>query len=218
MPQPSVIDRSSRLQALTREYSRYSRSAGGLSAMAGGVACLASFLAGALLHATPALRVALIVLPVLWIVGKQMLAHRYYQRLGQVEEQVAPAERNFQRLLIGFTALVSAGVMGVVLSRLAPLGERAWDARAIGYLAVVVVLPLVVWRWLRTPLEFIVGVFLMCQAALAFTGQAYGVGPTTVVFPVAAIVLIAVGWRDHERFRRLQAEMRAFLAARQVVE
>ncbi|KAG1166234.1 hypothetical protein G6F35_018308 [Rhizopus arrhizus] len=75
-------------------------------------------------------------------------------------------------------------------------------------------LPWVVWRWLRTPLEFIVGVFLMCQAALAFTGQTYGFGPSTAVFPLASIALIVVGWRDHQRFLRLQAEMRMFMAGR----
>lgn len=218
MQQPSVIDPSSRLQALTREYSRYSRSAGGLSAMAGGIACLASFLAGALLPTTLALRIALIAVPVLWIAGKQWLARRYYQRLGQVEEQVTPVERNFQRFFIAFTALVSVLVIGSVLTRLVPMGERAWDLRAIGYLVVVALLPWVVWRWLRTPLEFIVGVFLLCQAALAFTGQAYGFGPSTAVFPLASIALIVVGWRDHQRFQRLQVEMRAFMAARTNVE
>jgi hypothetical protein len=79
---------------------------------------------------------------------------------------------------------------------------------------VVALLPLIVWRWLRTPLEFIVGVFLLCQAAVAFTGQTYAFGPTTVVFPLAAIALVVVGWRDHRRFIRLQTEMRAFVAAR----
>ncbi|HEL2980153.1 TPA: hypothetical protein UMB92_003028 [Stenotrophomonas maltophilia] len=218
MQQPSVIDPSSRLQALTREYSRYSRSAGGLSAMAGGMACLASFLAGALLPTTLGLRVVLIAMPVLWIVGKQWLAHRYYQRLGQVEEQVTSTERNFQRFFIAFTALVSVLVTGSVLIQLAPMGELPWDLRAIGYLAVVVLLPWVVWRWLRTPLEFIVGVFLLCQAALAFTGQTYGFDPSTAVFPMASIALIVVGWRDHQRFQRLQVEMRAFMAGRSSVE
>ncbi len=109
--------------------------------MAGGIACLASFLAGALLPTTLALRILLIAVPVLWIVGKQWMARRYYQRLGQVEEQVTPVERNFQRFFIAFTALVSVLVIGSVLTRLVPMGERAWDLRAIGYLVVVALLP-----------------------------------------------------------------------------
>jgi len=214
MQLPSVTDPYSRFQAMTREYSRYSRSAGGMSAIAGGIACLASFLAGVLLPATIELRAVLIAVPVLWLAGKQWMVHRYYQRFGKVEEQVTPTERNFQRFFIAFTAVISAAIVGFVLTRMVPMGKLPWDPRAIGYLAVVALLPLIVWRWLRTPLEFIVGVFLLCQAAVAFTGQTYALGPTTVMFPLAAIALVVVGWRDHQRFLRLHTEMRAFVAAR----
>lgn len=217
MQSPTASDSYRRFQEMTREYSRFSRSAGGMSAIAGGVACLASFLAGALLPATMELRAALIAVPVLWLTGKQWLVHRYYQRFGQVEEQVTPAERNFQRAFIAFTALISALIVGFVLTRLQPVGSLPWDLRAIGYLMVVAVLPLIVWRWLRTPLEFIVGVFLLCQAAVAFTGQTYAFGATTVMFPLAAIALVVVGWRDHLRFLRLQTEMRAFVATRKPI-
>jgi hypothetical protein len=214
MQLPSVTDPYSRFQAMTREYSRYSRSAGGMSAIAGGIACLASFLAGVLLPATIELRAVLIAVPVLWLAGKHWMVHRYYQRFGKVEEQVTPTELNFQRFFIAFTVVISAAIVGFVLTRMVPMGKLPWDPRAIGYLAVVALLPLIVWRWLRTPLEFIVGVFLLCQAAVAFTGQTYALGPTTVMFPLAAIALVVVGWRDHQRFLRLQTEMRAFVAAR----
>jgi len=214
-PSDPAIDRSTRMQALTREYSRYSRSAGGLSAVAGGAACLAAYLAGALLPVTPVVRVVLIAIPLLWLVGKQWLAHGYYQRFGHVEELVTPTERRYQWFFIGFTALISLLVAGAVLSRLAPLGEQPWDLRVAGYLAVVVALPVVVWRWLRTPLEFIVGVFLLCEAALAFTGRAYGFSLGTVMFPIAAAALIVMGLRDHRRFLQLQVELRSLIAARE---
>jgi len=84
-----------------------------------------------------------------------------------------------------------------------------------GYLAVVLVLLLVVWHWLRRPLEFIVGVFLLCQAALAFGGRSYGFSLGSAIFPIASIALIAAGLRDHHRFLRLQAELRSIIAARQ---
>lgn len=217
MQLPSVTDPYSRFQEMTREYSRYSRSAGGMAAIIGGIVCLASFLAGALLPAAMELRVVLIGMPMIWLAAKQWLVQRYYQRFGQVEEQVTPTERNFQRVFIAFTAVVSALIVGFVLTRLQPVGNLPWDLRATGYLMVVAVLPLIVWRWLRTPLEFIVGVFLLCQAAVAFTGQTYAFGPTTVMFPLAAIALVVVGWRDHQRFLRLQTEMRAFVATRKSI-
>lgn len=94
------------------------------------------------------------------------------------------------------------------------MGNLPWDLRAIGYLMVVALLPLIVWRWLRTPVEFIVGCSCYARAAVAFTGHTYAFGPSTVMFPLAAITLMVVGWRDHQRFLRLQTEMRAFVAAR----
>jgi hypothetical protein len=206
-----AIDATERIQALTREYSRYSRSAGGLSAVAGGVACLISYVAGATLPMTPFLRIALVGLPVLWLIGKVWLATRYYQSFGRVQELMTPIERRFQHFFVGFTALVSLVIVATALSRFAPLGARPWNSQVAGYVAVIALLPFVVWRWLRTPLEFIVGVFLLCQAALVFAGRSYGFGMGTAVFPIVSISLIAAGLRDHRRFLQLRAELRAIM-------
>ncbi|MDZ4813170.1 MAG: hypothetical protein SGI99_11225 [Pseudomonadota bacterium] len=94
-PNDPPIDPTTRMEVLTREYSRFSRSAGGLSAVAGGVACIASYLLGALLPVTPGLRLVLVAMPLLWLVGKRWLAHRYYQRFGHVEELATPTERRY---------------------------------------------------------------------------------------------------------------------------
>lgn len=213
-----TADPAARFQALTHQYSRYSRSAGGLSAVAGGVACLASYFAGAVLASTAVLQTLLIVIPLLWLAGKQWLAHRYYQRLGRVEELTTLSARRYHLLFSGFTAAVSLLVVGRVAGRLVPLGDSPIDLRALGYCAVVVCLPIVVWRWLRTPLEFIVGVFLLCQAALAFVGRSYDFGLGTAAFPVASAALILTGLRDHRRFLQLRAEMRDILATRTTSE
>jgi hypothetical protein len=210
-PDVQAIDATERIQALTREYSRYSRSAGGLSAVAGGLACLISYVAGATLPMTPYLRVALIGLPLLWLVGKAWLATRYYQSFGRVQELTTPTERRFQYFFVGFTALVSLVIVAAALSRFAPLGERPWNPQVAGYVFVTALLPFVVWRWLRTPLEFIVGVFLLCQAALVFAGRSYGFGMGTAVFPIVSLSLIAAGLRDHQRFLRLREELRAII-------
>lgn len=209
---------SRQMQALTREYSRYSRSAGGLSAVLGGVVCLMSYLAGALQPVTPELRIVLIAMPLLWLVMKRWLAHSYYQRFGHVEELTTPTERHCRIGFAGFTALVSLVIIGTMLGRLTPLGDQTWSLPVAGYLAIVAVLPLVVWCWLRTPLEFIVGVFLLCQAALAFSGRTYGFGLETALFPIAAVALIVTGARDHARFARLRAELAGIVAARRVRE
>jgi hypothetical protein len=216
-PIDSPLDSSTRLQTLTRDYSRYSRSAGGLSAVAGGALCLFSFLAGLALPPTLALQAAVIATPVLWLVGKQWLVHRYYQRLGHVEELTTRAERRYHLFYTGFTALVSLHVTWSVLTGDRPFSGLAPGVSVAGYLAVVLALPLIVWRWLRTPLEYIVGVFLLCQAAVAFHGKTYGLDLGTAMFPIAAVALIVIGVRDHRRFLRLQTELRGVLGVRGAV-
>jgi len=208
-----AIDRTQQIQALTREYSRYSRSAGGLSAVGGGLACLISYVAGASLPMTPALRIALVGLPLLWLIAKEWMASHYYQSFGRVQELTTPTERRFHASLVAFTALLSLVIVAEALVRFAPLGERPWSSQVAGYTAVVTILPIVVWRWLRTPLDFVVGVFLLCQAALVLGGRSYGYDLGTAVFPIASLALIAAGLRDHQRFLRLREELRAIIGA-----
>ena len=85
-------------------------------------------------------------------------------------------------------------------------------------------LPLATWRWLRSPLDFIVGVFLFCQAALACAGRVYPlVGAThssaatlmsivALEFPLAALAMIVAGVVQHRRFRQLHAQLQQWQA------
>jgi hypothetical protein len=190
-------DRLAELESVTREYARFSRSAGGLGSVLGGLLCLASYAAGGLLGTSGPVRVALIAIPLVWIVSKELIRRRYYQHLGAAEEQETRRERTGRVVTTAVTALISILVAIPVLAR----GDRAMDAA--GYLSVVVAMPVVAWLWLRTPLEFVTGTFLMCQAALAFNGTAYPLLSVAVVFPFAAAGLIVAGVRDHLRFRRV---------------
>ena len=217
-PGNAALERSVHLQELTRQYSRFSRSAGGLAAVGGGLLCLASFLVGGLLPAIPMVRGTLIAAPMLWLIAKQWMANRYYQRFGLVEELASDRERRIQRSFVGFAAVISFLVGAVTLAELVPFGIRRWDIVSSGYLLLVLLLPLVVWRWLRTPLDFIIGVFLLCQAALAIDGRSYPLWSSAAVFPVAALILIGIGIRDHRRFRAIEAEIRQLGQSRPVGE
>lgn len=212
----TALDHPTRLLELTREYSRFSGNAGGLSAVGGGLLCLASYTAGGLFPVTPLLRAALIATPILWLIGKQWMASRYYQRFGQVEELTTASERKLRLVFAGCTALVCLLVAAGMLHRLAPLGGEPWSMGAAGYMLTVLALPYIVWRWLRSPLDFVVGVFLLCQAALAFDGRSYSLWSSAVVFPVAALILISMGIRDHRKFRALEAEIRSIVQSRPV--
>src|SRR3546814_11843086 len=63
----------SRLAENTSRYARYSRSAGGLSLVIGGVLCLAAFVIGATVELTPAWRYTLVAAPLLWLASKALL-------------------------------------------------------------------------------------------------------------------------------------------------
>ena len=211
-------DSPSRLEDLTREYSRFSRSAGGLAAACGGLMCLLSYLAGGLMPASPLLHTGLVLMPLLWLIAKQIMATRYYQRWGQVEEIETAQERQTRHVFTGFTALASLMIVVGALTGRAPLQLTPWSLTSVAYVVVVLSLPLIVWKWLRTPLDFVVGVFLLSQAALAFIGHTYPLWSTAVVFPFAALIMIAAGISDHRKFLKVRAEIRRIVQSRQVDE
>ena len=206
------------LEALTRSYARYSRSAGGLGSILGGVLCLISYFVGALAPLTPAVRIGLVAIPFAWLLAKGWLTHRYYQRFGHVEEQERPNERLTHRLCTAVTLLIALGIVASILVQAWPRWGSL-PAGKIGYIALVLTLPIVVWRWLRSPLDFIVGVFLFCQAALASAGVSYPLIGTThsydatlmsliaLMFPLAALAMIRAGIGDHRRFLDLRTRL-----------
>ncbi|HEY0180381.1 MAG TPA: hypothetical protein VGC30_12245 [Dokdonella sp.] len=202
------------IESVTRSYARFSRSAGGLASVLGGAACLVSYFAGALLPLTPAVRAGLVALPIVWLIAKQLLMQRYYQRFGHVEEQEGAVARRVHIACVATTLVVAAVVtVGVGFSAHA---REALPFGVVGYLALVWLLALAAWRWLRSPLDFIVGTFLFCQAALACAGTAYpipgfardGQGLLTsliaLLFPLAALKMLVAGFADHRRFVRLR--------------
>lgn len=208
---PSRLDE---LESLTRDYARYSRSAGGMASVLGGVFALLAWLGGGLLPFSTPLRVVLVALPLVWVVVRQVLMHHYYQRYGHVEEQAPRAVRITHGACVATVVVVAMAVTVSVLTRPQPLAAGDY-----GYLALVWLLAPVTWRWLRSPLDFIVGTFLFCQAAVMCAGFAYPVPGTaaaaanpamtvmTLMFPVAALVFIVHGVAEHRRFRALCRRM-----------
>lgn len=198
-----------RLAELTRRYARYSHSAGGLASVVGGCLALAAYVIGAL--APPdgvAGRVALAAAPFAWIGAKEALQRLYYQPLGRVQERRTDSERRWHLGFTLFTAAVSVAIVGFIVFRLLSRGLPTGVASMLGYLAMVAVLPVLVWFFMRTPLEFIVGTFLVCQAALMLGGTSYGLGEQPQA-PLAAVVLVGLGVKQHLDFRRLRRELDA---------
>jgi hypothetical protein len=171
----------------------------------GGLLALVAYFVGALVTLDGWTRALLVSLPIVWLVVREVLRRRFYQRYGRVVEVTLARDRRWHLVLTGFTALVSAGVLVWALWHLASggvaQGTGGW-ASAL-YLAFVAVLPVLVWRYLWTPMEFIVGVFLIAQAAVVAAGGHYALGQQLQA-PAAAVVLIALGAKQHREFRELE--------------
>jgi len=215
---PDVETRLHELESLTRSYARYSRSAGGMSSVLGGVLCLIAYLGGPLLPATPLTRTVLIAIPAVWLLAKGWMMRHYYQRMGHVEEWETPLERRVHWFCVAVTLLVAVAITASIGMA---ARQHAWSLPVgmLGYLALVWLLVLAAWRWLRSPLDFIVGTFLFCQAALISAGGFYPLIGTThthqamlmslvaLMFPLVALAMIARGIAEHRQFRELRQRL-----------
>lgn len=192
------------LSEVTRQYARFSRSAAGLGSVLGGVLTLVAYFVGALMPLTPWVRLILAATPLVWIGGKEVLQRRYYQRYGRVVEREGRGDRWWRIAWTAFVAVVSLVIVGAVVHEAWSRGDWAplGDVRLIGYLVFIGALPFLVWRYMRTAWEFIIGVFLMTQAAVVLVGGNYELGQQ-IQAPVVAVVLIGLGIREHLQFRAL---------------
>lgn len=193
----------SRLAENTARYARYSRSAGGLSLVIGGVLCLATFVIGAAVELTPAWRYALVSAPLLWLLSKELLRAFYYQRAGGAVERLSRKQCRNHLWMVGYLAAMSALIIGGVLWS---AGARAWQWPGIAYLALVAALPLVAARWFWSTGDFLVGVLLICQAAVVIVGLHYP-WYWILVAALYAAIAIPTGWREHRDYQRLREEL-----------
>lgn len=213
-----VHTRMHELEALTRSYARYSRNAGGLSSVLGGVLCLMAYFGGPLLHGFAPATAVLIAIPGVWLLAKGWMTRRYYQRLGHVEQIETQAERLLHWFCVGFVLLVALAITASVAFS-DRLNLWSLPAGMIGYLVLLWLLVVAAWRWLRSPLDFIVGVFLFCQAAVVSAGSYYPlIGMTdtpqewqmsliALMFPLAGLAMIVNGVREHRQFQQLRQRL-----------
>ena len=192
-----------RLADLTTRYARYSRSAGGLSLVVGGLLCFIAFAIGAAIELRPAHRYALAAVPLLWLLSKELLRTLYYQRQGSVQERLPPKLRRQHAWMVGYLFVVAALVLVPLLWE-SP--DRALRWPGLGYVLVVAALPFVAMRWFWSVGDFLVGVLMFCQAAVVLAGGHYPARWLLVAAAFAAIA-IAVGLREHRDFLRLRRDL-----------
>ncbi len=200
---PSMRDLAE-TQRLAQEYASYSQSRNGLGNVLGGVAGLLVYLTGVLLG--PGLPTAIITigLTIAWLIGKEVIRRRVYRTFGDARERWSPVQRRLHIGLTAFVALVALGIWGLFLVKGQVGNPRGWP-----YLAFIAAMPFITWLYLRTPYEFIIGVFLVCASAVTSAGGAYGLSAWYAWFvPICAALMLVLGVQEHRRYAALTAQLR----------
>jgi hypothetical protein len=194
----------------SRQLSRFSYSAGGIADILGGLLGLISTLAHAFNLLNPPSRVVLFTFPFIWIVGKEYIRRGYYQRYGRINEPIPTLDRAVHIFSTVIVALVCFGIAVITLPHAHTAGQYA-------YVATAFILPICTWLFFRRPIEFLIGVMLLCQAAVGISGGNYAYLPffSNPFFPpIVPVCAIIFGILEHRQFlaaarqlHRLNAEL-----------
>jgi hypothetical protein len=218
--QPSLKELSE-LEKLTRAYGKFSRDAVGLGhVLGGGLVFLSTYLLGHHIHLGVFGRLLLGSAPFAWIFCKEWLREHYYQFAGRVQQPKKVWEDVLLAMLTGLTALISLTATGFVVHGL--LQDFSWRLALsnLVYVPLLLAMPFIVWRYLRAPYEFVVGVALLALAALVLSGSPLA-GTTRAALvlgfmvgaEVVALVMVLVGFVEHMEFLKLRRKMRALKEA-----
>jgi hypothetical protein len=105
--------------------------------------------------------------------------------------------------MVAYLAVMSLLIVGGVVW---VAGARAWQWPGIGYVVIVAAMPLVAARWFWSVGDFLVGVLLVCQAAVVIAGNHYP-WYWILIAALYAAIAISTGWREHRDYLRLRDEL-----------
>ncbi|HXY23860.1 MAG TPA: hypothetical protein VEI73_04370 [Candidatus Acidoferrum sp.] len=210
-PLQAPTEELTKVQRLTREYARFSRDAAGLGHVMGGALI---FLVVFLVAHRPVNAWEGIVLgttPLVWIISKEWLRRRYYQFSGRVTQR----ERRWHDLILGLLAGFFAVLILAVFLVQKPIQPFSWKSAVTSAvcIAVLLTMPVVVWRYLRAPYEFVPGVFLLALSAFLLSGNiqiaSRVAGAFGIVAEIVAVVMILAGYTEHMKFLKLRRKLSA---------
>jgi hypothetical protein len=204
-PPPEKFEK---LQHLTREYSRFSRSATGLGSVLGGAMALAICLLGAFTDPPMWARAWLAAALPFWFLGKSWIRDHYYQRHGGVTQALDPAGLAIERVSQGAAGGIAA-VLLLICGCLIVASPQKIDALPLFNKAALIVSPLagmLLCRRINTPLEMLVTVNLLVQTIILSSGGVFGWKQQGAMF-VWAGLLVVIGLHEHSRFRQVEAQL-----------
>ncbi len=197
-------DTIAEVQGLTREYASYSRSRGGLANVLGGVVGLVIFGALWAFGGNPATAALTVGLTLVWLVGKEVIRRRLYQGFGEAREVWTGQSRRTHQVLVWiFTPLLLAFAVWIVAA-----GWLSRPAVAVPYLVFCLATPWIMWRYLYTLNEIMIGVGLLFMSAVTTSGHTPALlGLLTV--PCYAAAMIPLGLTEHRQFKGLRTRLQA---------
>jgi len=192
------------LQQLTREYASFSRSRAGLGNVLGGVVGLVVFGSIWLFGGNRVTAALAIVLTLLWLAGKETMRRRLYRGFGEARETwTGPPRRTHQLNVLIFTPLLLAFAVWIVAAGWLSKPAVAWP-----YLIFCLATPLIMWRYLYTLNEIMIGFGLLFMCAVTASGHTPALLGLLIV-PAYAAVMIPLGISEHRQFRALETRLHA---------
>lgn len=142
-------------------------------------------------------------LPFIWIVSKDIIRRRCYSTYGDPTDHIDWFFRLWRIGAIGLMVLLALGwlAMGIALGWL--LQPTEWIS-----LLYMSALPMIVWRYLRTPIEFLAGIaplVIGVVASAGLLGDYFVQNPHA--FPVVGFFILLWGIWEHYDFRLLARQL-----------
>jgi hypothetical protein len=199
---------------LYRQYLTLARNAAGIGPVLGGVLFLLAYFVGALLPLHHWGRLSLVVVPLLYVLGREGLRVYYYQ---QRDLQLRQPNNNWQwflhTLITVLTILASLGLTASVV------GASLWLLEGQGYLfsedspwpitvyiLLLLAAPVIVWFCLWTLEDYILGFLLMIHAGRVLQGESYRLGEWPLAL-VVAIAMMILGLLEYRKYRVLKQRL-----------
>jgi MFS family permease len=199
------------VQSRVRDYARYSQSRNGLGTTVGGIIGIAVYLINGFLGHTLLTIILTFALTICWLLGKEMIRARWYRPFGRAQEIWPTKKRQSHRIVVAIVTLFLLFVWIFFLQKLFIINSLAWLI-ALFALVFMLVTPWIIWRYLRTDDEFIIGIYLLLSCMVTSVGSAFAFTNIysllgTLLFPLIGIGMIAKGFQEHSAFLALKTQL-----------
>ena len=191
------------IQQFTRDYASFDRRRSGLGNVLGGAVGVAVYAASAVPAHGPLMAALAVGLTVVWLVGRELIRRRVYRCLGDAREPWPAEERRRHRIFVTILALTLTAFATFLV-----VAKGFSDPTIVPYLIFCAITPPLVWRYLRTQTEALVGIYLLFICAICLSGHSPAL-LALASLPAEAAALLALGAQEHRQFRALIARLDA---------